>query len=132
MLTGMKAYYISRAILSIVFGAVFLLAGSSWWIALLVGAIALTWFLVAPHIGRYAVHPEYGVTALRRDERTQLINDKAARNAFVVSMLAAAGVAIYYDALATGHVPVAAIKWLLVLGAVAYYLSDFWLRRAHS
>ncbi len=131
-MTGMKAYYVSRAILSIVFGAVFLLAGSAWWIAVLVAAIAFGWFLIAPHIGRYAVHPELGVTALRRDERTQVVNDKAARNAFVISMLAVAAVAIYYEALAAGSVPVDVIKWLLVLGAVAYYASVFWLRRAQS
>ncbi len=131
-MTGMKAYYVSRAILSIAFGAVFLLAGSVWWIAVLIAAVAFGWFFIAPRIGRYAVHPEFGVTALRRDERTQVINDKAARNAFVVSMLAVAGVAIYYEALAAGSVPVAAMKWLLVLGAVAYYASDFWLRRAQS
>ncbi len=131
-MTGMKAYYISRAILSILFSAVFLLAGSAWWIALLVGAVAFGWFLIAPHIGRYAVHPEYGPTALRRDERTQGINDKAARNAFVICMLAAAAVAIYYEVLAAGSVPVDVVKWLLVLGALAYYASDFWLRRVQS
>ena len=113
-MTGMKAYYISRAILSIVFGAVFLLAGSAWWVALLVSTIAFGWFFIAPRIGRYAVHPEYGVTALRRDERSQGINDKAARNAFVVSMLAVAAVAIYYEALAAGSVPVGVIKWLML------------------
>jgi hypothetical protein len=131
-MTGMKAYYVSRALLSIVFGAVFLLAGSAWWIALLVGVIAFAWFFIAPRIGRYAVHPEFGVTALRRDERSQGINDKAARNAFVVCMLAVAAVAIYYEALAAGSVPVDVVKWLLVLGAIAYYASDFLLRRAQS
>ncbi len=99
---------------------------------MLVGVVAFGWFLIAPHIGRYAVHPEYGVTALRRDERAQAINDRAARNAFVVCMLAAAAVAIYYEAFAAASVPVDVLKWLLVLGAVAYYASDFWLRRAHS
>src|SRR5512143_1614349 len=98
-MTGMKAYYLSRAVISIGFGALFLLSGSSWWVAVLVAAVAFGWFLLAPHIGRYSVHPEFGVTALRRDERSQLINDKAARNAFVVSMLAVAGAAIYFEAI---------------------------------
>ncbi len=131
-MTGMKAYYVSRAILSIGFGILFMLGGASWWIGLLVTAVAFGWFLLAPRIGRYAVHPEHGVTALRRDERAQLINDKAARNAFVVCMLAAAGAAIYYDASALESMPVALFKWLLVLGAMAYYVSDLWLRRATS
>lgn len=131
-MTGMKAYYISRAIISIGFGALFVLGGSSWWAGLLIAALAFGWFLLAPHIGRYSVHPEFGVTALRRDERTQVINDKAARNAFVVGMLALAGVAIYFEFLALASVPVAVFKWLLILGAVAYYASDFWLRKASS
>ena len=131
-MTGMKAYYVSRAILSIGFGLLFVLGGSPWWTGLLVGAVAFGWFLLAPHIGRYAVHPEFGVTALRRDERTQGINDKAARNAFVITMLVVGGAAIYFEALALVSVPVSLFKWLLILGAVVYYASDIWLRRAHS
>ena len=90
----MKVYYLSRALLSLAFGAFFALTGSSWWVALLAGGIAFAFFLWAPRSGRYAVHPELGVTALRRDERTQSINDQAARNAFVVSMLALGGIAV--------------------------------------
>ncbi len=131
-MTGMKAYYLSRALISIAFGALVAVSGSAWWLGLVVAVAAFGWFLLAPHIGRYAVHPELGTTALRRDERSQMINDKAARNAFVVSMLAVAAVAIYYEAMAVGSVPVGVIKWLLVLGAVAYYASDFLLRRATS
>ena len=131
-MTRMKAYYLSRAVISIGFGALFLLSGSSWWAALLVAAVAFGWFLLAPHIGRYSVHPEFGVTALRRDERSQLINDKAARNAFVVSILAVAGAAIYFEAIALAAAPIAVFKWLLILGAAAYYVSDFWLRKAQS
>ncbi len=131
-MTGMKAYYLSRALISIAFGALVAVSGSAWWLGLAVAVVAFGWFLLAPHIGRYSVHPEFGATALRRDERSQMINDKAARNAFVVSMLAVAAVAIYYEAMAVGSVPVGVIKWLLVLGAVAYYASDFLLRRATS
>lgn len=55
---------------------------------------------LAPHSGRYSVHPELGVTALRLDERTQITNDKAARNAFVISILALCGITAYFGILA--------------------------------
>jgi hypothetical protein len=131
-MTGMKAYYISRAIISMAFGTLFLLTGSSWWTGILVSLLAFAWFLMAPHIGRYSVHPEFGVTALRRDELTQVINDKAARNAFIVSMLALGGTILYFGTLSLTSVSIAVFKWILILGVVVYYVSDFWLRKAHS
>ena len=130
-MTGMKAYYISRAIISMAFGALFA-TGSTWWTGLLAGTLAFAWFLLAPHIGRYTVHPEFGVTALRRDEHAQVINDKAARNAFVISMLALGGIIVYFGTLALTSVPIAVFRWLLILGVLIYYVSDFWLRKAHS
>jgi predicted cobalt transporter CbtA len=130
-MTGMKAYYVSRAIISMALGALFA-AGSSWWTGILVGILAFAWFLLAPHIGRYSVHPEFGVTALRRDERAQVINDKAARNAFVISMLALGGIIVYFGTLALTSVPIGVFKWLLILGVLIYYVSDFLLRKAHS
>ncbi len=128
---GMKAYYISRAIISIGFGALFA-TSSSWGAGLLVGAVAFGWFLLAPHIGRYMVHPEFGVTALRRDERTQVINDRAARNTFVITVLALGGVGLYFGTIALTSVPIAVFKWLLILGVAVYYVSDSWLRKVSS
>jgi hypothetical protein len=83
-------------------------------------------------IGRYSVHPEFGATALRRDERSQAINDKAARNAFVISMLALAAIVIYHGSLALDSAPLAVLKWILILGVLVYYASDFWLRKVQS
>jgi hypothetical protein len=87
-------------------------------------------FLYAPHSGRYAVHPELGVMALQRDERTQTVTDRAARNAFVVTMLVIAAMAVYFGSLSPAGVPVVALKLTLVLGALTYFLSDFLLRRS--
>lgn len=131
-MTGMKAYYLSRAAISIALGVLLVLSGSSMWLGLLIAAIAFGWFLVAPHIGRYAVHPEFGVTALRRDERSELINDKAGRNAFVLTMIALAALIVYSGATAAAAVSLRALEGLLVLGAAVYYVSDFWLRKASS
>lgn len=98
--------------------------------AILMGVIVFALFLWAPRSGRYAVHPELGITALRRDERTQAINDKAARNAFIVTMLGGAGVAIYFGSIAPANVPVIILDFVLALGVLTYFVSDFWLRRS--
>jgi len=129
-MSGMSVYYVSRAVISAALGVLLALTGLEWWMAALLGAIVFAFFVWAPHSGRYSVHPELGVTALRRDERTQGINDKAARNAFVVTMLAIAGTAIYFGAIAAVSVPIAMLKWTLVLGVLVYFVSDFVLRRA--
>ncbi len=129
-MSGMTRYYVSRAVIALALGLVLAFTGSAWWMAALIGGLVLAFFIWAPHSGRYAVHPEYGFTALRRDEHTQAINDKAARNAFVISMLALAGVAIYFNSAALTAVPVALLTLILVLGALSYFVSDFWLRRS--
>ncbi len=126
-MSGMSAYYISRAIISAAFAVFLAVTGFELWMATLMGAIVFGLFLWAPRSGRYAVHPEFGVTALRRDERTQGINDRAARNAFVVVMLALAGLAIYFGA--TAFVPVRVLEYALILGVLTYFGSDLFLRR---
>jgi hypothetical protein len=131
-MTGMFRYYISRALISIALGFFLALTGSQWWMAGLVSMIVFALFLWAPHSGRYAVHPELGLTALRRDERTRIINDIAARNAFVATILIIAGIAIYFGTIAPANVPVAILNLALVFGALIYFVSDFWLRRTQS
>jgi hypothetical protein len=131
-MTGMKAYYLTRAIIAVTIGGILLAGGSPWWISIGIAGLVMIWFFVAPRLGRYAVHPEYGVTALRRDERAEAINNAAARNAFVVSMLAIGGVIIYVRAAASDGIPTTVLKAILLLGVLVYYASDFWLRRAQS
>ena len=129
-MTGLTRYYISRAVISLAFGGLLALTGFPWWTAVLVGLMVFALFLWAPRSGRYAVHPELGVTALRRDERTQAINDKAARNGFIVATLALAAMATYFGTTARSDVPILALHLSLVLGVLTYFLSDFWLRRS--
>jgi hypothetical protein len=131
-MAGMKSYYISRAVISAAFGMLIASISSYLWAGILAGIIAFAWFVLAPHIGRYVVHPEFGVTALRRDERAEIINDKAARNAFVISMLALGGMIVYFETLSLSSVPISIFKWLLIMGVLIYYVSDFWLRKALS
>jgi hypothetical protein len=127
--TGMKAYYISRAAISVAVGGVLLLEGSPWWLGLGAGGLVMIWFSVAPRLGRYAVRPGHGMAALRRDERGEAINDAAARNAFVVCMLVIAAVVIYTRAAGAEGIANLVLESILLLGVAVYYASDFWLRR---
>ncbi len=129
-MTSMSRYYVSRVVISLAFGILFALTGSPWWMAVLVSTVLIAAFLYAPHSGRYAVRPELGVMALQRDERTQTVTDRAARNAFVVTMLVIAAMALYFGPISPVGVPVVALKLTLVLGALTYFLSDFLLRRS--
>lgn len=126
---SMKAYYLSRAALSAAFGLLLVLSGTPWWHGLLIGLALVGLFTLAPHSGRYAVHPEFGVTALRRDERTQAINDKAARNAFVAVGLALGATTFYMGAAGAAAMPAALPRSLLLIGLMTYYVSDIILRR---
>ncbi len=129
-MSGMRSYYLSRVVLCVAFGLLLYFTGATWWMAVLLAAIVLAFFLWAPHSGRYAVHPEQGVTTLRRDERTQAINDRSARNAFIVTMLAVAGLALFFGRSTPPVVPVSFLTYLLMLGVIVYYLSDFLQRRS--
>ncbi len=129
---GMTAYYVSRGLLCLGFGALLVLGGSAWWIGVLVALVAFGFFFVAPRLGRYAVNPQRGALALERDERAKAINAEAGRNAFVVISLALGAIIIYNGLLSLGDVPIFILQGLLILGVVVYYVSDFMLRKAQS
>jgi hypothetical protein len=126
----MLRYYLSRAFISMVFGGLVALVGTPWWGAVLVGMMMFAIFVWAPHSGRYLLHPELGTTPLRRDEYSQTINDKAARNAFVVSTLMIGGSVIYFGLIAPSNVPFVFLSLTLVLGWLTYFISNAWLRRS--
>ena len=48
----MKAYYLSRSLVSVMVGLLLIITGSPWWVGLLAGFAAFGWFLAAPHIGQ--------------------------------------------------------------------------------
>lgn len=126
----MVGYYLTRVLISAALGGILALAGSPWWMSVSIGVLALAFFVWAPRSGRYVVHSESGIAPMRRDERTQAINDRAARNAFVVSMLATAAAAIYFGLVAHANVPVLVLDVMLSLGLLTYFVSDAILRRS--
>ena len=125
-------YYLSRVIIALGFGALFYASGSSLLMAAAISGTLIALFLWAPLSGWYAVHPEFGATALRRYECTQAINDKAARNAFVICMLATGAASIYYASAGMALIPTGMLRILLLLGIASYYFSDLWLRRTQA
>jgi hypothetical protein len=125
----MKLYYISRAVISIAFGGLLYLLSRSLLISVPVAALMLVTFMVLPRTGRYQVSPQKGVTALRRDEWTQSINQRSGLNAWVIVTIAGAGLVLYYGLISPGDVPTGLLGALLLLGLVTYYVSDYWLRK---
>lgn len=128
-MNGMLGYWISRTLLSAVLGLLLYLVGAAWWLAVLVGIAAMGWFAWAPKSGRYAVTATTGEMPMRRDERGELIRDRAARNGFVGLMLAAAALGVYAALAGLSDVPSAAVSGLVLLGFLVYFASDLWLRR---
>jgi hypothetical protein len=59
---------------------------------------------------------------VRRDERTQVIADKAARSSFIVLMLAVGSIA-------RTDVPIALVCLIGLLGIAVHFAADIWLRR---
>jgi hypothetical protein len=124
------SYIISRGILAVAMAGVFAATGTPLWLSAVIGILVFLLFLWLPRSGRYVVRPELGATALRRDERTQQITDKAARNAFVVLGLVVAGGSIYFGAAEPSQVPVGFLTTALTVGALTYFLSDLIMRRS--
>ncbi len=129
MAKNLLPYYLSRAVISVAFGLLLFVSGSPAWKAILIGGLILGLFLLAPISGRYSVHPELGITALRRDERTQVINDKAARNAFIFSMLAIGSIAVYSSLVGAMSISIEVLKIVIALGALIYFVSDLRMRK---
>ncbi len=128
-MTSLSRYYMSRAFVSLAFGGLLALAISPWGLGALSSLEVFGFFLWAPHSGRYTVQPERGTTAMQRDERTQAISGKAARNGFVVTILAIASIALYFGAVTQTAVPILALHLTLFLATFTFFISDFWMRR---
>jgi len=112
-----------------ILGVLVYLISTSVWIGALSALIVFTTFVLLSRSGRYKLNPERGVFALQRDEWTRNINDKAGRNAWVIVAVAGSLVILYYSLISPGDVPVFILGILLFSGMLAYYVSDFWLRK---
>ena len=126
----MRNFYISRVIIALIFGALFIMIGAQWWMGITASTIALLGFLWAPRSGRYVKQVGAdGQTRLAHDEHTRSITDKAARNGFVTGMISLAAINLYYWKTGFETVPIELTQFVLIVGAITYAVSDIFIRR---
>lgn len=104
-----------------------LLAGASGYVAGLAAGLAFVGLLVLHGRGRY-LHTGRGAV-LARDERGRAIADRAARNGFVVLILAVTALSLATHGLGRSALPVAWLDAALAAGSLAWIASDLWQRR---
>jgi len=121
------AFVATRTLVAAALGALAVLVGASWYAAGVLAGVALVALLVARRSGRYLSTDNGAV--LRRDERGREIADRAARNGFVVLVLAVGAISAVSHALGRASVPVGAVEGALAAGALAWLASDLWQRR---
>lgn len=130
-MNSMRNYYISRTVVAILFGMLFMLLGAEWWMGLLAGLLALAGFAWAPRSGRYVMETgQDGQVKLVHDENTRAIADKAARNGFVVSMLLLAVLSLYFWRTGQETIQIQYLQAVLVSGLLTFAISDIVIRRA--
>jgi|GEM_PF-2002081 len=123
------SYYLSRLLLALFFGVLFLFMGASCGFA---GGTAVlitlvSWFRT-PKSGRYVVNPGKGVRAIQRDARMQQIVDKAGRNGFIALNLLFLGLAAYTKIAGIDSIPTFIIALMIGAGFGVYLISDIILR----
>jgi len=113
-------YYVSRALLSAVFGWFFSI-NLGLWIGILIGVAIYAYFLWQAHSGRYLVDPSSPLFPFRRDNRSRVIRDKA-----VVVSVAIAGVIFFVASIAASFLPIGNQVGLiaLVIGVVIYFVAS--------
>lgn len=126
---GMKRYYLSRGLLSVLFGGFVFLVSSSIWVASVSIGLTFIIFVMLSRSERYKVNPENGFSALQRDEWAQRITEKSGRNAWVIVTIAGGATILYYGLISLEYVPVYILGILIIAGVITYYVSDYWQRR---
>jgi ABC-type antimicrobial peptide transport system permease subunit len=117
-------YYVSRLVLSSLFGVVFALSAGSWWMGLAAGLLVFAGFIWYAHSGHYMIDPSRPLAPLRRDERGKAIRDRAVVAGVVVGGLVYAALGLLRLIL---ELPPNLGGWALLSGAVTYFVASHWL-----
>ncbi len=121
------SFVAARLLAAALLGGLAALAGASWYVAGALAGVAAVALLVARRQGRYLAGQRGAV--LQRDERGRMIADRAARNGFVVLVLAVGAISIVAHALGRASIPLGLLEGALAAGALAWLASDAWQRR---
>lgn len=116
-------YYLSRAVLSAVFGYL-VSSGAGPVLGALLGGLVFCGFLWYAHSGRYLIDTRSPLFPLRRDARGNAIRDRAVVVAVGVAGVMYAALAILARLLA---IPSSIAGLALVAGVVSYFAVSNWL-----
>ena len=112
-------YYISRALLSAVFGI--LIMGFTWK-ALALTAVFFSFFVLYLHSGWFRVDAENRLLPLRRDARGQLVQRKALIIAIVLGLVTYFALTLISRQLGTASI---SGNIALAVAIIAYFISQF-------
>ncbi|MCB9008599.1 MAG: hypothetical protein H6656_14725 [Ardenticatenaceae bacterium] len=116
-------YYVSRAMLAVLFGF-YVAFSNAVWLGLLLGIVTFVGFLWYAHGGWYLIEPATPLYPLRRDKRGEAIRDRA----ILVAVTAAILFYVIFSRIAKAFVLTVSIgSWAFVLGAVTYLAVSYWL-----
>ena len=119
----LTVYYLSRAVLSVLFGVLASLSGRIW-VGILIGTIVFVGFIWYAHSGRYLIDTSTPLTPLRRDAR-----GKEIRNRALVAAVAVGGM-MYGFLKLIGlffKIPDNISTWVLFLSVILYITISNWM-----
>ncbi len=122
-------YVLTRLPIVVALALLAALAGGSVWLVGAVAGAAGAAIALVPGGGRYGVRSGPRGVALERDERGRLIADRAARNGFVVVVVALGAASIVLHASGRSVVPGYLLDLILAAGVLTWMGSDLLQRR---
>ena len=125
---GLTWYYVTRLAMVGVWLVVATIGGLPLWASAVPAAGMIAYFLWLPRGGRFVVREDQALTPMRRDERGEAINARAAKWALVVETLLV-GVATVWAALAGQTGVSAALGLVQVATWLTYLVAQTWLSR---
>jgi len=125
---GLAWYYVTRLGVVAVWLFIATIGGLPLWANVLPAAAMTAYFLWLPRSGYYVVREDQPLAPMRRDERTQLISNRAATWAFIAETVLL-GLGVVWSALSGRGELGAVLGFVLAAGSFAYLVAHAWLAR---